>query len=98
MISNESSSSALNETPLKQEWASRPYVISIEVGLRSPGGPLQDVVDWMKVHRPDLGMGFFGALGEGSGRVDDHGRRYCMYEKWVDRSSYCSWESPSHQT
>jgi hypothetical protein len=45
-----------------QSWSSREYVVSIEVGLRSPLGPLREVVDWAKSN--GRSMGFFAALGD----------------------------------
>ena len=48
-----------------QEWASRPYVLALEVGLRGVGRPLQDVVDWAtRADGPGLSLGCFAALGE----------------------------------
>ncbi|GFZ44201.1 LOW QUALITY PROTEIN: hypothetical protein JCM24511_01922 [Saitozyma sp. JCM 24511] len=45
-----------------KQWASRSYVVSLEIGLRSPHGPLSDVVHWAR--QTGHSMGFFAALGD----------------------------------
>ncbi|RSH80713.1 hypothetical protein EHS25_007048 [Saitozyma podzolica] len=45
-----------------KQWASRSYVVSLEMGLRSPHGPLADVVHWAR--EAGHSMGFFAALGD----------------------------------
>jgi hypothetical protein len=56
---------------MPQAWASRPYVISLEIGLRSPGGRLQELLDWLRSSgAPTIGLGFFAALGDLD--PDDH--------------------------
>jgi len=43
-------------------FASRPYCVALEVGLRGAGGPLQEVVNYAAEN--GISMGFFAALGD----------------------------------
>lgn len=43
-------------------FTSRPYCVALEVGVRAPGAPLQDVVDWAAAN--NVSMGYFATLGD----------------------------------
>ncbi|WOO79839.1 putative protein y4eD [Vanrija pseudolonga] len=57
-----SSARVMDVLAAAKAYATRPYTLALEVGLRSPTGPLRNLVDW--AHGAGIAMGWFGTLGD----------------------------------
>ncbi|KAL1409428.1 hypothetical protein Q8F55_003411 [Vanrija albida] len=69
-----SSAGSMDVLAAAKAYATRPYTLALEVGLRAPDGPLRSLVDWAR--GAGIALGWFGTLGDihpadGRGEVYD---------------------------